>query len=73
LAENVKKTGFVFGTGLIAYGVLRNMEEWIRVDEAGQFGTSLSIAQWISLAAILLGVAIVVRVQYHRSGQVPGV
>ena len=57
--------------GLIWYGVLRNMEEWIRVDEAGQFGTSLSIAQWISLAAILLGVAIVVRVQRHRSGQVP--
>ncbi len=73
LAENVKKTGFVFGLGLICYGVLRNMEEWIRVDEAGQFGTSLSIAQWISLAAILLGVAIVVRVQYHRGGQVPAV
>ena len=71
LAETVKKTGFVFGMGLIWYGVLRNMEEWIRVDEAGQFGTSLSIAQWISLAAILLGVAIVVRVQRHRSGQVP--
>ena len=70
LAENVKKTGFVFGMGLIGYGVLRNMEEWIRVDEAGQFGTSLSIAQWISLAAILLGVAIVVRAQYHRGGQV---
>ena len=73
LAENVKKTGFVFGMGLIWYGVLRNMEEWIRVDEAGQFGTSLSIAQWISLAAILLGVAIVVRVQRHRSGPVPAV
>jgi phosphatidylglycerol:prolipoprotein diacylglycerol transferase len=70
LAENVKKTGFVFGMGLIGYGVLRNMEEWIRVDEAGQFGTSLSIAQWISLAAILLGVAIVVRAQYQRGGQV---
>jgi len=57
----VKRTGMVIGAGLIAYGVQRIMEEIIRVDEAGQFGTSLSIAQWISLAGILLGIGLIVR------------
>jgi phosphatidylglycerol:prolipoprotein diacylglycerol transferase len=40
------------------YGVSRMIEEWIRIDEAGQFGTSLSIAQWISLGGIVAGLAI---------------
>jgi len=57
----VKRTGMVIGAGLIAYGVQRIIEEIIRVDEAGQFGTSLSIAQWISLAGILLGIGLIVR------------
>lgn len=54
-----RRPGLVFGTGLIAYGVLRIMEEIIRVDEAGQFGTSLSIAQWISLIGIVAGFSLV--------------
>ena len=56
----VKRTGVVIGVGLIAYGVQRIIEEIIRVDEAGQFGTSLSIAQWISLGGILLGLGLVI-------------
>jgi len=56
-----KRTGMVIGVGLIAYGVQRIIEEIIRVDEAGQFGTSLSIAQWISLAGILLGIGLIAR------------
>jgi phosphatidylglycerol---prolipoprotein diacylglyceryl transferase len=61
LAENWPKTGYVFGTGLVAYGAIRIIEEIIRVDEGGQFGTSLSIAQWISAGAILLGVVVLTR------------
>ncbi len=55
-----KRTGVVIGVGLIAYGVQRIIEEIIRVDEAGQFGTSLSIAQWISMGGILLGLGLVI-------------
>ncbi len=60
LSAITKRTGLVFGVALIAYGVQRIIEEIIRVDEAGQFGTSLSIAQWISLGGILLGLGLVV-------------
>ncbi len=59
-ATIAKRTGVVIGVGLIAYGVQRIIEEIIRVDEAGQFGTSLSIAQWISMAGIVLGVGLVI-------------
>jgi len=55
-----KRTGVVIGVGLIAYGVQRIIEEIIRVDEAGQFGTSLSIAQWISMGGIVLGLGLVI-------------
>lgn len=55
-----KRTGVVIGVGLTAYGVQRIIEEIIRVDEAGQFGTSLSIAQWISMGGILLGLGLVI-------------
>ena len=58
LREKTRKSGIVFAAGLIAYGFLRIIEEIIRVDEAGQFGTALSIAQWVSAAAILLGMLI---------------
>jgi phosphatidylglycerol:prolipoprotein diacylglycerol transferase len=51
----------IFASGLIAYGLVRTLEEYIRVDEAGQFGTELSIAQWISVVAVLIGVALWVR------------
>ncbi len=68
-----KRTGVVIGVGLIAYGVQRIIEEIIRVDEAGQFGTSLSIAQWISLGGIALGLGLVIcgRARpFARAGQV---
>jgi len=55
-----KRRGMVIGAGLVAYGVQRIIEEIIRVDEAGQFGTSLSIAQWISIGGIALGVGLMV-------------
>ncbi len=59
-ATIAKRTGVVVGVGLMAYGVQRIIEEIIRVDEAGQFGTSLSIAQWISIGGILLGICLVI-------------
>ncbi len=58
LWPNVRRDGIVFGLGWAMYGVSRMIEEWIRIDEAGQFGTSLSIAQWISLGGIAAGLTI---------------
>ncbi len=58
LSQATRRIGVVFAAGLISYGILRNIEEFIRVDEAGQFGTSFSIAQWISFGAILFGIVL---------------
>lgn len=58
LSSLISRTGYLFSFGLIAYGVVRILEELIRVDEGGQFGTSLSIATWISLAGILGGIVL---------------
>jgi phosphatidylglycerol:prolipoprotein diacylglycerol transferase len=58
LSPFLRRTGTLFATGLIAYGVVRSMEETIRVDESGQFGTELSISQWISILWIALGLAL---------------
>lgn len=60
MSERSKRPGRVFGAGLVGYGVLRIIEEFIRVDEAGQFGTELSIAQWISFGGIALGISLLV-------------
>jgi phosphatidylglycerol:prolipoprotein diacylglycerol transferase len=49
--------GFVMMSGIAGYAVLRFFEEEMRVDEAGQFGTSLSIAQWVSIVILVLSVA----------------
>ena len=47
--------GEVFALMLILYPIARFLHEIIRRDEAGQFGTELTISQWVSLAAVLLG------------------
>jgi phosphatidylglycerol:prolipoprotein diacylglycerol transferase len=69
LSETTRRNGVVFGSGLVAYGVLRIIEEIIRVDEAGQFGTSLSIAQWISLAGIAFGFAMIAQAFLRKRGE----
>ncbi|MCG8649070.1 MAG: prolipoprotein diacylglyceryl transferase, partial [Pirellulales bacterium] len=51
------RQGSVMLLGFAAYAVLRFVLELVRVDEAGQFGTSLSISQWISLVVFCLAVA----------------
>jgi phosphatidylglycerol:prolipoprotein diacylglycerol transferase len=58
LWPNTTRAGTVLGLGLIGYGISRILEEFIRVDESGQFGTSLSISQWVSLVGIFLGIAV---------------
>ncbi len=43
------RQGTVMFLGFASYAVLRFVLELVRVDEAGQFGTELSISQWVSL------------------------
>jgi phosphatidylglycerol:prolipoprotein diacylglycerol transferase len=47
--------GEVFALMLILYPIARFLHEIIRRDEAGQFGTDLTISQWVSIATVLLG------------------
>ena len=43
------REGTVMMLGFAGYAVLRFVLEWVRVDELGQFGTDLSISQWVSM------------------------
>lgn len=47
--------GELFALMLILYPIARFLHEIIRRDEAGQFGTDLTISQWVSVATVLLG------------------
>lgn len=47
------RSGTVMFLGFAGYAVMRFVVEIIRVDEAGQFGTALSISQWVSLIVLV--------------------
>ena len=47
------RDGTIMMLGFAGYAVIRFVLEIVRVDEAGQFGTSLSISQWVSLGVFL--------------------
>lgn len=51
------RRGTVLFSGIALYALSRFLLEWIRTDEKGQFGTQLTIAQWI---AVISGLASVV-------------
>jgi phosphatidylglycerol:prolipoprotein diacylglycerol transferase len=53
-----RRDGEVFGLLLTLYPVMRFLEETIRVDEPGQFRTSFSISQWISVLLLASVVAL---------------
>lgn len=55
-----RRNGQVFALGIILYSVTRFCLELIRRDEAGQFGTQLTISQWVSLIVVLGGVLLFV-------------
>lgn len=51
------RTGTVMMLGFASYAVLRFILEIVRVDEAGQFGTNLSISQWVSVFVFAFSIA----------------
>jgi len=48
--------GQVMAVGLIAYPLTRLVLERLRNDEAGQFGTALTVSQWFSLLLLAAGI-----------------
>lgn len=67
--------GEILGVGLIVSALTRFLIEFVRGDEFGQFGTSLTISQWISLSLGTMGVILLLRGTmnsrraYERQGQ----
>lgn len=53
-----RRNGQVFALLIILYSITRFLIELIRRDEYGQFGTGLTISQWVSVLAILGGFAL---------------
>ena len=47
------RDGTVMMLGFASYAILRFVLELVRVDESGQFGTNLSISQWVSLFVLV--------------------
>lgn len=52
--------GEVFALMLILYPVGRFLMEIVRQDERGQFGTELTISQWVSIGMLVLGLSLMV-------------
>ncbi len=63
------RDGTVMMLGFASYAILRFVLELVRVDESGQFGTTLSISQWVSVVVFtgsLIGLGLIYRSKLHR-------
>ena len=67
-----RRDGEVFALALTLYPIVRFLEESIRVDEPGQFRTSLSISQWISLILLTAVVPLWIYLLRQPRGSAPG-
>jgi len=65
-------TGEVFALLLIIYPITRFLLEIIRTDEAGQFGTDLTISQWVSIGIAVAGVAMFAWIRLWSQETSPG-
>ncbi len=54
------RTGALAASGFALYAVARFGEEMLRSDEPGQFGTHLSISQWVSLLVLPAAIAVII-------------
>lgn len=53
LSRFVRRDGMILLIGFIGYAILRFVMEMLRNDEPGQFGTSLTISQWVSVVVLV--------------------
>lgn len=62
----VRRDGMVLFSGLLLYAISRFFLEWIRSDEKGQFGTQLTIAQWVAMATGVVSLTALVLLHRFR-------
>ncbi len=65
------RTGTLAAIGFMVYAMVRFVEEIVRSDEPGQFGTDLTIAQWVSLAIIPSALAVILFIYKTRAADAP--
>lgn len=63
--------GETFALGCILYSITRFTIEYLRNDELGQFGTSLTISQWVSLGILITGITVLTTLNLRRDNQFP--
>ncbi|MFN3192727.1 MAG: prolipoprotein diacylglyceryl transferase [Aureliella sp.] len=61
--------GVVFAASISLYAASRFVLEWVRSDESGQLGTSLTISQLISLGAMTLAIAAILWLRSQTPGR----
>ena len=66
------RNGVTMMVGFASYAVLRFGMELLRNDEPGQFGTTLTIAQWVSILVFSLSVAALIWLQFTESVRAKG-
>ncbi len=64
------RTGAVLALACLLYPINRFVLEELRSDEPGQFGTSLTISQWVSMGLFLFGIGFSIWLS-RRPGDVP--
>lgn len=60
--------GILMFSGFAGYAVVRFGLEMIRVDEAGRFGTALSISQWVSIFVFIASISGVLWLKFRLRG-----
>lgn len=63
-----RNDGEVFAVALLLYPISRFTLEGVRVDEGGQFGTWLTISQWVSIGMFAIGLALFIGVRRLKLG-----
>jgi phosphatidylglycerol:prolipoprotein diacylglycerol transferase len=54
LSAVIKRPGAIMFLGFAGYAIVRFLLELVRVDESGQFNTSLTISQWVSVVVLAI-------------------
>tara|TARA_R110002073_G_scaffold7747_14_gene43723 strand:+ start:1183 stop:2457 length:1275 start_codon:yes stop_codon:yes gene_type:complete len=67
----LRRDGSIMLLGFAAYAVMRFVLEMIRVDEQGQFGTDLSISQWVSIGVLLLTIVAAIWLYGRKQDDTP--
>lgn len=66
-----RRSGEVLAIGWMAYPINRFVIEFLRSDESGKFGTTLTISQWVSFALFATGLAYYLWLQTRPLGRTP--